>query len=81
MVVGIGPTEAKVEAVMNDFCQISRKRNVFEKMKGVVTEGIMDESYTYTEVDVNRRTDTNETGAKPEPDKKSNGPKRKRSKR
>lgn len=49
LVVGIGPTEAKVESIMSDFCQISRKRNVFDKMKGVVTEGIMDESYTYVE--------------------------------
>lgn len=47
LVVGIGPTEAKVESIMSDFCQISKKRNVLNQMKGVVTEGIMDESYTY----------------------------------
>lgn len=39
MIVSMTPTEAKVDAVLNDFCQISRKKNVFDSLKGVVTQG------------------------------------------
>jgi hypothetical protein len=39
MVVGIGATEAKVENIMTDFCQISQKRDIMESISGVVTAG------------------------------------------
>lgn len=39
MIVSIGTNEAKVESTVSEFCQISRKKSVFEGMKGVVTEG------------------------------------------
>ena len=55
MIVSVGNTEAKVESVMHEFCQISKKRNVLHAIKGVVVEGIMDDSYDIVrEEDVNR---------------------------
>ncbi len=39
MVVGIGASEAKVENIMTDFCQISQKKNLMDSISGIVTAG------------------------------------------
>ncbi|DBA02842.1 TPA: hypothetical protein N0F65_006632 [Lagenidium giganteum] len=39
MVVGIGATEAKVENMVTDFCQITQKLSVIESISGVVLAG------------------------------------------
>ncbi|GLE08637.1 hypothetical protein PINS_up019952 [Pythium insidiosum] len=42
MVVGVCPTEARVECVMNEFCQITHKKDLLTALDGVVTAGCLD---------------------------------------
>lgn len=45
MTVSVNAKEAVVESLCNDYCEIVDKKDTLEILNGIVTEGVMDDSY------------------------------------